>query len=190
MKAWTRAALTVVGATALFVGGLTAPASADGGGSGAVTVLVQDRCDPVTFDLALSDPTACDPAHEGRVAFDKFFGSILADPMGVLQSREVRGWRFHSEDVTLRQGQDLVARSTGGEFHTFTQVAQFGGGCVPDLNAPFKLGFNAACQSNPSPFATSAVPPGSSLHVSGLAKGQYRFECMIHPWMRTDVTVR
>jgi hypothetical protein len=37
-------------------------------------------------------------------------------------------------------------------------------------------------------FAATAVPPGGTLSGT-LAPGVHRFECLIHPWMRTTVVV-
>jgi len=34
------------------------------------------------------------------------------------------------------------------------------------------------------------VEQGATLDASGLAPGVHRFECLIHPWMRTTVVVR
>jgi hypothetical protein len=34
------------------------------------------------------------------------------------------------------------------------------------------------------------MPPGARLTVAGLHPGIHRFECLIHPWMRSVVEVR
>ena len=41
---------------------------------------------------------------------------------------------FAPPNVTMRIGERLVATNRGGEVHTFTEVEEFGGGIVPDLN--------------------------------------------------------
>jgi plastocyanin len=178
----------VAAASALVLGGLSAPAVADGGGDGGpVTVVMQDRCDPATFNAALGDGF-CVAHHDGGVVLDKLFASIAQDPAGVMANREVRGWRFHPDHVTLRMGQGLVLANTGGETHTFTPVAMYGLGCVDGVNAFFdNLGLVSVC--GPNAF-DSAVAPGHTSDPLMLGKGMYRFECMVHPWMRTDVTVR
>jgi hypothetical protein len=33
------------------------------------------------------------------------------------------------------------------------------------------------------------VPPGTTLQVTGLGEGNHRFQCCIHPWMRTLIKV-
>jgi hypothetical protein len=43
-------------------------------------------------------------------------------------------WRFAPAVATVRVGQSFIATNIGGEVHTFTRVADFGGGIVPLLN--------------------------------------------------------
>jgi hypothetical protein len=43
-------------------------------------------------------------------------------------------------------------------------------------------------KGNQIPPAT-IVPAGGTLPVAGLTPGVHRFECLIHPWMRTTVVV-
>jgi hypothetical protein len=38
--------------------------------------------------------------------------------------------------------------------------------------------------------ARTRILQGSQLQVTGLSKGQHRFECCIHPWMRVTVDVK
>ena len=33
------------------------------------------------------------------------------------------------------------------------------------------------------------VPPGGTVHVTGLSAGNHRFMCCIHPWMRAIIKV-
>jgi hypothetical protein len=79
----------------------------------------------------------------------------------------------------------------GGEPHTFTEVAHFGGGFITQLNGP---------ASSPAPecaggFANVAVArtrilQGSSVNIANLSKGDHHFQCCIHPWMHMTVTVK
>jgi plastocyanin len=190
MKIWKCVPVTLAAAAALVLAGLTSPAAADGGGGDSGVIRVQDRCDPATFNAAVG-PGTCIPAPEGGVVWTKFLAALAANPAGVLAERESRGWRFHETDVTIRTGQDLVLVNSGGEVHTFTQVPQYGLGCVPPLNGFFvNLNQPPYAGDCDAAFATSAVLPGTTIHVKNLAKGSYKFECLVHPWMRTDVTVR
>ena len=166
------AALVVLG----FAG--TAQADKGSGKDGAQVIQLQDRCDPATFDAALHDPNAC--VRDGGTTFADFFAEFL-------KNGSVGHWRFHPDDVQIRAGQSLTAVNVGGEFHTFTRVDQFGPGCVDALNqgqAP-----PAFC-ADPAVFPGTGVPPGGSRPVTGLAPGTYKFQCLIHPWMHTVVTVR
>jgi len=67
-------------------------------------------------------------------------------------------------------------------------VQAFGGGCVAPLNAILHLTPVPEC-AIPGLFGSTLVEQGDTLGVTGLAPGVHRFECLIHPWMRTTVTV-
>ena len=168
-----------------------APAAAlasDGG------ITVQDRCDHDSFTAAGID--CARPADDGggAVTIDELFATVAA-------TRAHPKWRFKEDKVTLRAGQPLnVTMDRGGEFHTVTEVAQFGHGCVPPLNALVFPGENP--EDIPAACATTLVPrifdpsgqgtgilPGQSFSYAGLSKGTHRFQCMIHPWMKSTVTV-
>lgn len=109
-------------------------------------------------------------------------------------------WRFKQDKVTLRPGQPLrIDMTRGGEAHTVTEVPSFGHGCVPELNALVFPGedptaFPAACADpatfTPGVFGGNLIAPGMSFSYAGLSKGTHRFQCMIHPWMKSTVTVR
>jgi hypothetical protein len=170
-----------------------APAAAlasDGG------ITVQDRCDPDSFADAQIECVRPAGDGGGAVTFNELISSLIAN-------RANDKWRFKEEKVTLRAGQPLkVTMDRGGEFHTITPVAQFGHGCVPPLNALVFPGENA--EDVPAVCATTLVPhlfdptgvgtgilPGQSFAYPGMPKGAVqRFQCMIHPWMKTTVTVR
>lgn len=38
--------------------------------------------------------------------------------------------------------------------------------------------------------AKTRILQGSQLQVNGLSKGEHKFECCIHPWMRMTVEVK
>ena len=83
----------------------------------------------------------------------------------------------------MKADRTLRVRNQGGRGHTFTEVAQFGGGFVPILN----VGMTPAPECDPA--ATVLVEPGATQHIDGLEPGLHRFQCCIHPWMRTTVRV-
>jgi plastocyanin len=172
-----------------------APATAALASDGGITV--QDRCDHASFVAALGDPHACDrPAGDGGgvTTFDELISSLVAN-----QAND--HWRFKEDKVTLRAGQPLtISMNRGGEGHTVTEVDSFGLGCVEPLNALVFPGqdptaFPAAC-ADPATFTPgflggNLIAPGlPSFSYVGLSKGVHRFQCMIHPWMKSTVTVR
>jgi hypothetical protein len=142
-------------------------------------VKMLDACDPATFNAVLG-PGAC-VAHRGdRVTFQEFLNE-LAD------EGQVDDWEFSEDDVELRVGGTITAPNRGGEFHTFTQVAKFGGGCVPELNHGKKP--VPECARAPGILFATGAPPGKSVTTKPLAAGVHRFMCLIHPWMRTVAKV-
>jgi len=169
-------------------------------------IKVRDNCDPVTFNLPPPDgpgPDICfrdpDTSEGNRVTFPRFIGDLFAaDPSDILQARDHLGWRFGPDETGLRSGETLLAQNEGGEFHTFTEVTGFTGGCIPPLNAPFGLTPGPQCADGntngvPDTFETDGVAPagfpGDMKLVAGLSAGTHLFQCFIHPWMRTVVDV-
>ncbi|HYT23377.1 MAG TPA: hypothetical protein VEW05_24465, partial [Candidatus Polarisedimenticolia bacterium] len=90
-----------------------------------------------------------------------------------------------------KQGTILNVFDQGGEPHTFTEVAQFGGGFLPVLNAPGEetVPECAGGFSNVA-VAKTRILQGSQRQITGLSRGEHLFECCIHPWMRVKVEVK
>jgi hypothetical protein len=186
----TRAAL---GAAATLAVGLILAGPA-GAASGARVIEAQDACDPVTFNdesnPAIPPGGLChrtDGNSGPRVTFAGLFDRLVSKG-----SHEA--WRFDRREVTLKAGETAVARmGRAGELHTFTEVPSFGPGCVPPVNdAVFGVGnwmFPAACADFDAVVGATGLFPGRQLPVAGLSPGTHRFECLIHPWMGTTVTV-
>ena len=142
-------------------------------------IMVLDACDGPSFNAAIG-PGAC--ARSGGVKFGAFIGQLMS--MG-----EAPAWRFAPEAMSLNAGGSIDAYNRGGEFHTLTQVAAFGGGCVPELNAVLGLSPVPEC-GIPGIFGTTGIAPCGELEGQPLSSGTHFFECLIHPWMRTTVTVQ
>jgi len=162
------------------------------------TIGIHDACDPGTFNAAVG-PGTCKPGQHGTIKF-KFF-------IAELQSDQIAGaWRFNPllnatqgtfdlVTVNLASGQTTSLHNTGGETHTFTQVASFGGGLVPPLNQ---------LSGNPNPAPECLQPPsdtfilveageteaGPTAGTAALPVGVNHFQCCIHPWMRMTINVR
>lgn len=106
-------------------------------------------------------------------------------------------WRIVEPYVNDQLQSNIRVENTGGRGHTFTEVARFGAGFVPPLNAadavpaPECAIVNTDGSLSPSPSALATmIAPGGDLQVDGLEPGTHNFQCCIHPWMRTTVKVR
>ena len=120
---------------------------------------------------------------DGTTTFSEFIAQLLA------QGR-APAWRFAPEQLRLDAGGTLSAHNRGGEDHTFTEVASFGGGCIQALNDLLGLTPVPECAGFPGgAFAATLVRPGATVTTAPLPPGVHRYECLIHPWMQTTVTV-
>ena len=137
-----------------------------------------DDCDPVTF---AGVPGGC--IGNGHTTMTEF-------EMELEETGDVHKWRNQPSQAHLNVGRPTVIENRGGEVHTFTPVAAFGGGFVPPLNvgnpvpAPECLNF-AAIEFIPA----GAVVEGPIAGSPDLPVGISRFQCCIHPWMRTTIEV-
>jgi hypothetical protein len=172
------AAVVIAVAAALVVA--AAPAASDGSRH----VRAFDDCDPATFNAAVG-PGTC--VGKGRTTFDSFLAQLGA-------KGSADGWLFKPSMLDT-EPRALDVQNRGGEFHTFTPVAQFGGGCLDFLNQLLGLTEVPECQPKtaagvPVAYFTSGIDPGDTLLVATLTPGLHRFQCLIHPWMHTTVVVR
>jgi hypothetical protein len=137
-------------------------------------VFVMDRCEPESFDAAV-EPGTC--IRNGGVTFEKFARRLNPQDGGH------NAWRFGPDHFALNSGQSITAINTGGEIHTFTEVAAFGTGFVPLLDAALPPGTPPAQPVGDLGFMLA----GDTLELDALSPGTHLFECLIHPWMRTVV---
>ena len=142
-------------------------------------VAINDQCDPASFNAALG-PGTCVTPHAG-VQLDDFIRELT-------QTQKVGAWNFAPRQVRLGDDQAFQAENRGGEVHTFTEVDEFGGGIVPMLNE---------LSGNPVPAPEClALGDGDFIRPGGMSTpdveepGVHHYQCCIHPWMHTDVTVR
>ena len=82
----------------------------------------------------------------------------------------------------MNSGDAVRGENEGGETHTFTEVLDFGGGRVPPLNL-------FAGPERPECFTAVDVPAGGHSNAVTLSPGTHKFQCCIHPWMHTTITV-
>lgn len=150
---------------------------------------LRDDCDPATFNAAVG-PGTC--TGNGGTTFQRFLQELQED-------QTVGSWRINPDHTGIDAGQTSLLVSRAGELHTFTRVNKFGGGIVPLLN---QLSGNtvvaAECENlNPvvaTPGNTPVFPfasvPGPTAGTAALPVGTTKFQCCIHPWMRTTVEVK
>jgi hypothetical protein len=145
-------------------------------------IVMRDDCDP-------RDPAwAVGPCRQLRGEGDMSRAEFLQEVRSSL-SRSTIGHQSLWNDppyVKVLEDRTLFVTNRGGLPHTFTEVAEFGGGSVPGLNVG--LDPAPACVSTTSP--PEIVAPGARIAISGLEVGNHRFMCCLHPWMRTLIKVK
>jgi len=143
------------------------------------TVDLKDACDPETFNDPQTGvgPGTC--SRPGGVRFQSFLGELSLH-------HSVGGWHMSPEEVILQVGDVLSAFNHGGETHTFTEVADFGGGMNTIINGIGGFGDPIPeCLAN----TVELLTPGDSSHEEEEDAGIEKYQCCIHPWMRTIVRV-
>lgn len=141
-------------------------------------VSMRDECDPASFNAALG-AGAC--TRNGSMTLTQFNAELNA-------THRVAAWQFVPATLTIHRGDVVTAMNDGGEVHTFTEVAQFGGGIVPSLN-------QASGNPTEAPECTQLeaddrVAAGATYHADPAnSLGTELYQCCIHPWMRAVVTV-
>jgi len=145
-------------------------------------VVALDECDPPTFNEMLGTAFCHNVALGASTTFQKLFEEAAAgtpDP----------NWDFEPDTLHIKKGTPIIVVNQGGEPHTFTEVKQFGGGFIPELNSGEAMVSECANGFKNLAVARTRILQGSQLQVTGLSKGEHLFECCIHPWMRTRVEV-
>lgn len=143
-------------------------------------VKIFDDCDPT--DPGWIPIGGC-TLREGDVN-EAEFGILLLSPLTLPPFSFVIGhpaWRNEPSYLKIELDKKVKVKNEGGRPHTFTEVANFGGGRVPPLNAGLAPAPECATSTN--------LLPGESAEVTGLSEGNHRFQCCIHPWMRALIKV-
>jgi hypothetical protein len=113
----------VAGTTTVVLGGVATASDTQ-------EVLLEDDCDPITFNAAgqaLFEQNLCEEGFDGSVTYGDFL-----DAMVLVGGHSA--WRFNPNHATISQGESIKAINTGGEGHSFTEVEDFGGGIIPQIN--------------------------------------------------------
>lgn len=145
-------------------------------------IRMYDDCEPTSFNAVLGDGSCI---GNGHTTFDEFIAELE-------ETQDVHKWRNQPSQMQLNVGRPTIIENRGGEVHTFTPVAAFGGGFIPDLNgisgnpvpAPECLNFGTMVF-----IPAGATEEGPTAGSSDLPVGTHRFQCCIHPWMRTVIEV-
>jgi plastocyanin len=149
----------------------------------AAQVVALDECDPTTFNAALGPDFCKNIALGYSTTFSNLFAEAAAgtpDP----------NWDFEPDALKIKEGTIVSVVDQGGEPHTFTEVANFGGGFIPQLNAGQETVPECAGGFSRVAVAKTRLLQGSQVQITGLSKGTHHFECCIHPWMRMNVEVK
>lgn len=160
----------------------------------AIQISLRDFCDPATFNAALGAGT-CVRDDNISVNGAQTFAGFLAE---LAQEKSVGAWRFNPDRIEADEGVNLTLVNRGGETHTFTRVQEFGGGFVAPLNAPSGNPVPAPECAQVLPDGRLAPQPPSANNIfvrhgetepgPTIVQGeQAKFQCCIHPWMRTVV---
>ena len=141
------------------------------------SLVLYDECDAETFNRNVG-PGTCKRTGPG-VPFNNFIATLT-------RLQRFPAWRITPNDLNLHVGDQFSAKNTGGEEHTFTEVAKFGGGINATLN---QLSGNTVV----APECTNLAPedflkPGATSDVDDAdTVGDELYQCCIHPWMRTVI---
>lgn len=146
-------------------------------------IVALDECDPTTFNAALGPGFCKNIALGAFTTLTNLFKKAAAgtpDP----------NWDFEPDVLRVKEGTNLSVVNQGGEPHTFTEVAHFGGGFITDLNGGEDTAPECAAGFSNLAVARTRIVQGSTVHVTDLSKGKHHFQCCIHPWMRVTVDVK
>jgi plastocyanin len=165
------------------------------GAANPLVVRMTDQCNPATFNAAVG-PGTC--VGDGTVTFDHFISELTS-------AQKAGAWHFDPENTTVEPGTALQLANRGGETHTFTKVANFGGGFVAPLNAlsgnPVPApecgtvtqgGIIPKPESSTNIFVEAGTTEtGPTAGGSFLPSGSTtKVQCCIHPWMRAEIRTR
>lgn len=145
--------------------------------SGRHQIAMLDDCDP--RDPLWNNVGGC-ALKRGDVSFLEFVGEADSPLAAAVIGHQA--WRNSPSYLEVTVGRTIRVKNEGGREHTFTKVANFGGGVVPTLNE--------GLQTAPECLEFENVEPGDTTTLPSLAVGNHRFMCCFHPWMRALIKVK
>jgi hypothetical protein len=176
LKSWTRiiATFTILALCVPLIGTTGAQAAS----AHDRVVELRDNCEPTSWNAEFG-PGFCAKA-DGTVTVAKFRAALKDGGSGA--------WWIRQREITLDKGDTIAATNVGGIIHTYTEVAQFGKGCIPEWNTAVKETVDNC--NGFRDFGATLVFPGGTSTPQTLSVGVHKFQCLVHPWMREVVTVR
>lgn len=152
------------------------------GSHGHTEIHAEDDCDPATFGAL------CVPGFRGNTTLQEFLDELDA-------TQEVNAWEFGGGEIRVNAGESFQVTNRGGEVHTFSVVASFGGGRVPPLNTASGNPVVAPeCVAGPNPTnvdlaAGRGITVTTGANGTMKTRGTFKVQCCIHPWMRSTVVI-
>jgi hypothetical protein len=149
---------------------------------GGTEIHPEDKCDPATFGAL------CKAGFNGTTTLAQFNAELDA-------TKQVAAWEYGGGQAQINLGSSFQVDNKGGETHTFSIVANFGGGRVPGLNTRSGNTVVAPeCVAGPNASNVDIASGGSLTVTTGATgviktRGTFKVQCCIHPWMRTTVVV-
>src|ERR1700712_2586273 len=125
---------------------------------------LRDACDKVSWEAEF--PGLCTKAA-GSVSLPEFRAALAKGGSGA--------WWIRQREITLDAGDSIAATDVGGIIHTFTEVAAFGQGCVPEWNTAITETVNNCDFGR---FGATAVPSGTTNAPQVLSVGVHKFQCL------------
>jgi len=153
-----------------------------GQGEGPREVVLRDDCDPTDPGWT---PTGGCSLPQGDVTLAEFNALRLSTLAPSVVGHPA--WFFDPSYLKVTADKKIRILNEGGRTHTFTEVANYGGGRVPGLNTS-QAGVPPLTPA-PECAASVNIPGGGSSEIDGLSGGNHKFQCCIHPWMRTLIKV-
>ncbi len=152
----------------------------DEGDSRPARIAIRDDCDPDDPTWAPVGGCELERGDVSRAEFAAENGFPVSLSAAVIGHQ---AWRNDPSYLEIKEGERVRVVNKGGRAHTFTRVAQFGGGKA--ANPALNKGLVTA----PECPASLDMAPGDRIVLSGLEVGNHRFLCCVHPWMRAMIKV-
>ncbi len=144
-------------------------------------VVMLDNCEPTDPEWTPTGGCTLKPKR-GDVSASEFF-ELLFSPLSAGAVVGHPSWRNEPSYLSIDDDRRVRVKNRGGRGHTFTEVEDFGGGFISDLNGELEPA--PECLTN----EVIVVAPGERIHVRNLTSGLHKFQCCIHPWMRAAIRV-